>query len=105
MSGYCPECGGHDQCTCPSEPEVGPTNDGIYCRICDDIHEPGESCTPEGNRDRRNRAEERENCPSCGSDADRKPGEHWILLDGGKKICTNPWHNPRSMEREQWRTP
>ena len=38
-------------------------------------------------------------CPSCGFDHDRKPGEHWVLLDGGKRVCTHPWHNPNSLAR------
>jgi hypothetical protein len=32
-------------------------------------------------------------CPAnCGSQEIRKSGEHWVLLDGGKRVCTNPWH-------------
>ena len=38
-------------------------------------------------------------CPSCGTTIDRNEGEHWVLLDGGKKVCTHPWHNPKSFER------
>lgn len=33
-------------------------------------------------------------CPDCGTDIKRLPGEHWVLLDGGKRVCTNPWHSP-----------
>ena len=38
-------------------------------------------------------------CPQCGTATDRNPGEHWVLLDGGKRVCTSHWHNPNSFER------
>ena len=38
-------------------------------------------------------------CPSCGFDYDRKHGQSWVLLDGGKRVCTHPWHNPNSFSR------
>lgn len=37
-------------------------------------------------------------CPVCGTTQDRQSGEHWVLLDGGKRVCTHPWHNPNSLE-------
>lgn len=40
-----------------------------------------------------------EKCPTCGYSASRKPDESWVLLDGGKRVCTNPWHNPNSLSR------
>jgi len=42
-----------------------------------------------------------EKCPACGTNIDRKPGEHWVLLDGGKRVCTNPWHNPKGFDRRK----
>jgi DNA (cytosine-5)-methyltransferase 1 len=38
-------------------------------------------------------------CPVCGTETNRKEGESWVALDGGKKVCTNPWHNPKGFER------
>lgn len=89
-------------------------------RACDDLTNqhcvgPETNCCVNCGMDRKEREEarhaaersrpdesQRAQCPTgCGSSELRKPGEHWVLLDGGKRVCTHPWHNPNSFDRRK----
>ena len=83
--------------TCPRCEGTGVYNFG-KCSICDGTGRLNDAGEPYG-RPLPSAGPEQPACPACGTSTDRKPGERWVLLDGGKRVCTNPWHYPNGFDR------